>query len=398
MAVLALTAAEPPTLQPLNVALLCAVFLLLASLVKSLSLIPSSLHTRVDGVVGLLCLLVVAQFFGDRLLVASAEGTVTPTRFVQFFMAGGICAFLTHAACTPIDVVKTRIQTTTGRYNGMVDAFRKIVAEEGAITLLKGLAPTAGGYFLHGAFKYSFYEVFKVLLSPDAATALKPPLSIAAGAGFFAECIACLLLCPMEAIRIRSVADATFPNGVVTGLSLLLKGEGVHGWYKGLPAMLMKQVPYTVGQFVSFELAVTLVKGFVRTFLGMEGESAFASVSSIAGLLAGITAAIISHPGDTILSKINQEESEGSAWAQIVRVARAAGFAGLFIGLGARVLQVSCMIGGQFLIYDSIKLWCGIVPASATVEAVKRTGTELATNALLAGGEVAAEAIAKKLR
>lgn len=162
--------------------------------------------------------------------------------------------------------------------------------------------------------------------------------------------------------------------------------------------MLMKQVPYTVGQFVSFELAVTLVKGIVRTLFAIEGEQAFASISSIAGLLAGITAAIISHPGDTILSKINQEESEGSAWAQIVRVAKNAGISGLFIGLGARVLQVSCMIGGQFLIYDSIKLWCGIVPASATVDVAKRTAGAVAASALLVGGEGAAEAIAKKLR
>ncbi|CDF32715.1 unnamed protein product [Chondrus crispus] len=391
------SAASSP-LSPVPVSLLIPLFFLLSLLARALLPHSHTLHARLDRFLQTVAFAALALFFASRLTDAYAARAITPTRFFQFFLAGGVCAFLTHAACTPIDVVKTRIQTTSGRYTGMLDAFRKIVAEEGPLTLLKGLAPTAGGYFLHGAFKYSFYEVFKVLLSTDPTHALKPPLTIAAAAGFLAECIACTLLCPMEAIRIRAVADSAFPNGVFTGLSLLLKSEGLHGWYKGLPAMLMKQVPYTVGQFVSFELAVTLVKGFVRTVLRIEGEEAFASISSIAGLLAGITAAIISHPGDTILSKINQEEGEGSAWSQIVRVARTAGFAGLFLGLGARVVQVSCMIGGQFLIYDSIKLWCGIVPASATVDAVKVEAVDIATAALLAGGESAAAAIATKLR
>lgn len=359
-------ASSQELVHPLNLLLILSVFMLFASFVKSFNIFHYSNHARIDRVVGALCSVTLALFFLQRLSAATKAGDLSLLRFLQFFLAGGICAFVTHAACTPIDVVKTRIQTTQGKYTGMVDCFQKIVAEEGPHTFLKGLGATASGYFLHGAFKYSFYEVFKVLFSPDAASAVKPPLTIAAISGFFAECIACMLLCPMEAIRIRVVADASFPNGVLTGLSLLLKSEGIHGWYKGLPAMLLKQVPYTVGQFVSFELAVKLVKRLVETFAGMqEGASAIAYISSFAGFLAGITAAVISHPGDTILSKINQEEGEGSAFTQIIRVARTAGFLGLFLGLGPRLLQVSCMIGGQFLIYDSIKFWCGIMPASA---------------------------------
>ncbi|CAN8068555.1 unnamed protein product [Agarophyton chilense] len=352
--------------RPLQLLLLCSVLLLLASLLKSLALVPQANFPHVDRLVTALCGLTLAAFLARRLALLVAAGHISLARFLQFFMAGGICAFLTHAACTPIDVVKTRIQTMPARYAGMADAFARIVAEEGYSTLLKGLAATATGYFMHGAFKYSFYELFKLVFSTDAATAVKPPLSIAALSGFFAECIACILLCPMEAIRIRSVSDSSFPTTVVSGLSLLLKTEGVHGWYKGLPAMLLKQVPYTVGQFVSFELAVNLVKRTVLAVLGAQSaSSAVASISSFAGLLAGITAAIISHPGDTILSRINQQESDDSALNQILRVARAAGVSGLFTGLLPRLVQVSCMIGGQFLIYDSIKLWCGIVPAAA---------------------------------
>jgi Mitochondrial carrier protein len=93
-------------------------------------------------------------------------------------------------------------------------------------------------------------------------------------------------------------------------------------------------------------------------------------VSTVAGLLAGVAAAIVSHPGDTILSRVNQEQGDGAdAFAHIQRVVRAAGPRGLFSGLSVRIIQVACMIGGQFLIYDTIKLFCGIVPASAIAQA-----------------------------
>lgn len=349
-------------------------------------MVPISSHPRLDRFMLALSITAVTVLFIQRLSTLSPNGQLTPTRFLQYFAAGGICAFITHAACTPIDVVKTRIQTTQGRYHSMLDAFTKIVSEEGASTLLKGLGATASGYFLHGAFKYSFYEVFKVILSPSAEMSVKPPLPIAALSGLCAECIACMLLCPMEAIRIRSVADSAFPSGVTTGLSVLLKAEGVHGLYKGLPAMLLKQVPYTVGQFVSFEFAVIFVKAALYSVNPTDtNTSTFASVSSFAGVFAGISAAVMSHPGDTILSKVNQEESDGSPMAQIVRVARATGVPGLFIGLGPRLIQVGFMIGGQFLIYDAIKLWCGITPASALPLALPVAAAAAVTQQLATG-------------
>jgi solute carrier family 25 (mitochondrial phosphate transporter), member 3 len=360
------TAAPPslsasPPLALSHVLLSFAVFALVAAAAKSSTLLPPHAHARVDRFTAACCALMLLATLRQQIMIAAAAGSLSLHRFAQYFVAGGICAFLTHAACTPIDVVKTRIQTThSGKYTGLLDGVRKIVADEGPNALLKGLGATAGGYFLHGAFKYSFYEVFKVLLSPNAAVALNPPLLIAAASGFCAECIACLLLCPMEAVRIRSVSDPNFPSGALAGLAYISRTEGSHGLYKGLAAMLLKQVPYTVGQFVAFECAVTSVRAMVMTALaagkGPVSSSAVAFISTVAGLLAGVFAAVISQPGDTILSKVNQEQGDEGAFAQIQRVVRAAGVLGLFSGLSVRILQVSCMVGGQFLIYDAIKM------------------------------------------
>mmetsp|Transcript_34484 Transcript_34484/g.135672 ORF Transcript_34484/g.135672 Transcript_34484/m.135672 type:complete len:111 (-) Transcript_34484:1695-2027(-) len=108
-------------------------------------------------------------------------------------------------------------------------------------------------------------------------------------------------------------------------------------------------------------------------------------ISLSAGLLAGAMASVVSQPGDTILSKINQEESEEqSAFANIKNIVVKLGFSGLFLGLGTRLIQVSFMIGGQFLIYDSIKLMCGIQPASAVPSTVANA---VAKGTVVGGGD-----------
>jgi len=63
---------------------------------------------------------------------------------------------------TPLDVVKTRLMTQSagdeGRYKGVVDTFRRILKEEGAAALFRGIGPrvmwiSLGGSIFFGAFE-----------------------------------------------------------------------------------------------------------------------------------------------------------------------------------------------------------------------------------------------------
>jgi Mitochondrial carrier protein len=46
----------------------------------------------------------------------------------------------------PIDMIKTRLQASSGRYTGPVDCFRQIMANEGGVRgFYKGLGPNLGG-------------------------------------------------------------------------------------------------------------------------------------------------------------------------------------------------------------------------------------------------------------
>ena len=65
----------------------------------------------------------------------------------RFFVTGSICAAASHGITTPLDVIKTCIQTNPEKYNkGFVKAGADIVASNGVGFLLAGLGPTVIGY------------------------------------------------------------------------------------------------------------------------------------------------------------------------------------------------------------------------------------------------------------
>merc|ERR1711935_570235 len=156
--------------------------------------------------------------------------------YIKGAAAGGICCSITHGALTPVDVVKTRVQLDSVKYNsGLIGGFRTIIAEEGSMALLTGLGATAAGYFVQGWFKFGGVEFMKINLTAAVGErkAWENRTSIYLLSAACAEFVADVFLCPLEAVRIRAVSDPTFCNGLADGFGKILKNEGVMGFYSG---------------------------------------------------------------------------------------------------------------------------------------------------------------------
>jgi len=77
-------------------------------------------------------------------------------------------------------------------------------------------------------------------------------------------------------------------------------------------------------------------------------------VTFTAGYIAGVFCAIVSHPADTVVSKLNQ--AKGSSAGDIVREL---GFMGLWKGLVARIIMIGTLTAAQWFIYDAVKVALG---------------------------------------
>lgn len=294
---------------------------------------------------------------------SSVSEKKTPTGvdlYARFALAGALGCAITHGALTPVDVVKTRIQLDPEVYNkGMINAFRQIVKNEGAGALLTGLGPTVAGYAVQGALKFGGYEFWKkqAIDYLGVKTASEHRQAVYLGASGIAEFFADIALCPLEATRIRLVSQPSFANGLASGFLRIAREEGIGGFYAGFGPILFKQVPYTMAKFAVFEVASEkILHALGRTKASLtQGEQTGLNLG--AGLIAGMAAAVISQPADTLLSKINKTKGAPgqSTTSRLIEMSKQLGVKGLFTGMGARLVMIGTLTAGQFLIYGDIK-------------------------------------------
>lgn len=276
-------------------------------------------------------------------------------------LAGGICCSITHGAVCPVDVVKTRIQLDPVKYNqGMIGGFKQVIGEEGVGALATGLGATCFGYFVQGWFKFGGVEFFKINLAqslgPQAAWDNRTAIYL--GASAMAETIADVFLCPLEAVRIRCVSQPDFAPGLASGFARLLREEGaIKGFYSGFGPILFKQVPYTMAKFAVQGRAAEAIYKATGTAPESSGGGWNLSVSLGSGVIAGVAAAIISHPADTLLSKVNKAGAggDGPIMQRLANIASEIGFWNLAtVGLGARCVMIGTLTAGQFGIFDTV--------------------------------------------
>ncbi|GMR47015.1 hypothetical protein PMAYCL1PPCAC_17210, partial [Pristionchus mayeri] len=267
---------------------------------------------------------------------------------------GMLSCGITHTAMVSIDLVKCRIQVDPEKYRGIVSGFRTTVAEEGIQALAKGWAPTAVGYSLQGLGKFGFYEMFKIIYSDaigeELAYEWRTTLYLAASAS--AEFFADILLAPMEATKVRIQTSPGAPPTLRGCATMIMRNEGLSGFYKGLPPLWLRQIPYTMMKFACFERTVEMLYKYAVPKARADCSKAEQlAVTFVAGYIAGVFCAVVSHPADTVVSKLNQDNS-GTA-AEIVRNL---GFAGLWKGLAPRIIMIGTLTALQWFIYDSVKV------------------------------------------
>ena len=225
------------------------------------------------------------------------------------------------------------------------------------MALTTGLGATAAGYFVQGWFKFGGVEFFKInavkSMGEEKAWEKKTQIYLGAAAG--AEFIADLFLCPLEAVRIRSVSDPEFCDGLADGFGKMLKQEGIGGFYAGLLPILAKQIPYTCAKFVVQGSAADSIYASMGKSPKEVSGTTNLGISLLSGVIAGVASAIISHPADTLLSKVNKKGAggDGPMMTRLANIAKEIGFFKLCtVGLAPRCVMIGTLTAGQCKLFS----------------------------------------------
>ncbi|XP_039170909.1 LOW QUALITY PROTEIN: adenine nucleotide transporter BT1, chloroplastic/mitochondrial-like [Eucalyptus grandis] len=172
-------------------------------------------------------------------------------------LVAGACAGVSSTICTyPLELVKTQLTVQRGVYDGMFDAFLKIVRDEGPAELYRGLTPSligvipyaATNYFAYDTLRKAYRKFFKEEKIGNIETLLIGSLAgaISSGATF-----------PLEVARkhkqVGAVSGRQVYKNVVHALASILEHEGVGGLYRGLGPSCMKLVPAAGISFMCYE-------------------------------------------------------------------------------------------------------------------------------------------------
>lgn len=277
----------------------------------------------------------------------------TPKFYALCAFGGLLSCGTTHTAVVPLDLVKCRMQVDPVKYPSLPASFKTTLAEDGVRGLAKGWAPTLLGYSFQGIGKFGFYEVFKILyggaMGEENAFLYRTSLYLisSASAEFFAD----IFLCPFEAMKVRIQTMPGYASNMREAYGKM-KAEGGNPFYKGLKPLWLRQIPYTMMKFSAFERTVELIYQHVWPKPRAEcTKSEQLIVTFMAGYIAGVFCAIVSHPADCVVSVLNKTPGVTAG-----QVAKDLGFKGLWKGLVARIIMIGTLTALQWFIYDSVKV------------------------------------------
>ena len=189
----------------------------------------------------------------------------------------------------------------------------------------------------------------------DAAQLEVPIILISAGSAAF---VGSFILCPFEAVRIRSVAQPNYAPNIVQVCNRMVAEEGIPSLFSAVPAFLLKEIPFAMAKFTVFDLSTAWL--YDRFPAATEDLQLSLLVSLTGGTFGGIVAAIVSNPADVTISEMKKAKSDMGPKQAAQVVLDRGGPPALFTGLPLRLVFYSLIVSLQFLVYDSVRIALGI--------------------------------------
>ncbi|KAK5115947.1 hypothetical protein LTR62_000403 [Meristemomyces frigidus] len=276
--------------------------------------------------------------------------TDKPLPFIYQFAAGAVAGVSEILVMYPLDVVKTRVQIQ-GRvpipgqdhYTSMMDCFRKIIANEGASRLYRGITAPILMEAPKRATKFAANDEWgKVYRNLFNAPKMTQSLSILTGAS--AGATEAFVVVPFELVKIRlqDKAQAHKYNGMIDCVTKIIKQEGFLAMYQGLESTVWRHVLWNAGYFgCIFQVRALLPPNPTGQ------KSVQIRNDLISGAVGGTVGTILNTPMDVVKSRIqNSPKVAGGVrkygWAvpSLGIVLREEGFSALYKGFLPKVLRL----------------------------------------------------------
>jgi len=275
------------------------------------------------------------------------------TAFAIDFAMGGVSAAVSKTAAAPIERVKLLIQNQdemikSGRlqtpYKGIVDCFKRVIAEEGFVSLWRGNLANVIRYFPTQALNFAFKDQFKRMFGYNRdkdGYAKWFAGNLASGGAAGAASLTFVYSLDYARTRLANDSKAAKKggerqfNGLIDVYTKTLKTDGIVGLYRGFNISCVGIIVYRGLYFGMYDsLKPVLLQGNLK--------DAFLP-SFFLGWGITILAGLASYPIDTIRRRMMMTSGEAvkykSSYHAFQEIVKKEGVKSLFKGAGANILR-----------------------------------------------------------
>lgn len=295
------------------------------------------------------------------------------------FLAGGIAGSVASTITTPLEVIKTQLQSSfaKGRQSPL-QICRQIAKTDGMLGFFKGMGPTLVGIIPSRAIYFWAYSTSKTLLTgPIGENSPLNHLLSAFAAGITSNTITNPIW--MVKTRFQLFADAASGQRLYSSYSAVIRDiwreEGPPGFFKGLSASYAGCVEGAI-QWIVYE-KVKKLKFFQKedtfSFAPKTAHETTSNVSRsktpppainffIAGAVAKFLAVCTTYPHEVVRTRLREQARNGAfkyrGFVQTLScIAREEGMRGLYGGMGMHLLRSVPNAALMFATFELTSRW-----------------------------------------
>ncbi|XP_047343451.1 mitochondrial glycine transporter-like isoform X2 [Vespa velutina] len=277
---------------------------------------------------------------------------------LKSFLAGSFSGTFSTILFQPLDLIKTRLQSRVTTHveptrNGMLTTIVHIIKKENVFGLWRGMTPSITRVIPGVGLYFSSLDWLKHTLQLEEPLTPLQAISL----GITARSMSGGLLIPITVVKTRFESGVYKYNSVAEALRLIYRQEGIKGLSSGLVPTLLRDAPYS-GLYLLFYTQLKQIAAHTELIIH---QNTSVPVHFSCGVLAGIFAAIVTHPPDVIKTKMQLYPNEfKTIYSATYIVYKKYGILGYFKGIVPRMLRRTLMTTMAWTVYEQITRSIGL--------------------------------------
>lgn len=274
--------------------------------------------------------------------------TITASPLLKSFVAGSFSGTCSTILFQPLDLVKTRLQTTiaipSGGSVGMLATVGKVVRNERIFGLWKGVTPSIFRCVPGVGLYFSSLNWLKTNFCEGQPGALQ-----AIALGVVARTVTGVTMIPITVVKTRYESGVYSYRSIRDAMSSIYSKEGARGFTCGLLPTLLRDAPFS-GLYLMFYTQTK--KRVPQRYLE---DNLAPAIHFTIGIYAGLMASTVTQPFDVVKTKMQLYPHKfTSLYQACLYVQNKYGPAGYFKGLVPRMLRRTLMAAMAWTVYEQI--------------------------------------------